>query len=429
MVVTGLGAARRRPRRGRPGGATGRAGPSWKGGSPPDAAALAVADEAGAEADDDGALIAVRTVSCRGPVPGPRRRARGARRRAGRGWPSSALAVHGQSDQLRLLRPAEQRARWTGSPATPWACRCSGTGRCAPSGRRSRPSSSSGGDGAGERAQEADLLRLGLDEIEAVDPQPGEDGELREEARRLGAADDLREAAGSRACRHRGGPTRWTTPHRLRVALVGEARAPARRVPATARSPRWPTVLGDAGAARRRRRRAHRLPGRLDTDPARLAARLGAPGGADGADPQVRRRHRRGARLGRAGPDAAARPRRHRRARSAELAARRDAAGRRAGRAAPPLSPRPAPRRRRGWPTASPPSWAGWPCRDARLLVAVTAPTQPGPGAARRAAGRRRVARGRARTASTRSSCCWPPTPARTPRRCTRARPAVSCPG
>ena len=50
-------------------------------------------------------------------------------------------------------------------------------------------------DGARRLAQEADLLRHGLTEIGAVDPQPGEDVELVDHARRLAAADDLREVA------------------------------------------------------------------------------------------------------------------------------------------------------------------------------------------------------------------------------------------
>ena len=50
---------------------------------------------------------------------------------------------------------------------------------------------------ARERAREADLLRLGLEEIEAVDPQVGEDTALATEETRLGYADTLRTAAES----------------------------------------------------------------------------------------------------------------------------------------------------------------------------------------------------------------------------------------
>ncbi|MGA4668188.1 DNA repair protein RecN [Propionibacteriaceae bacterium Y1923] len=44
---------------------------------------------------------------------------------------------------------------------------------------------------AQERLREAGLLRLGLDEIAAVDPRPGEDEELATEAARLGSLDEL----------------------------------------------------------------------------------------------------------------------------------------------------------------------------------------------------------------------------------------------
>ena len=50
---------------------------------------------------------------------------------------------------------------------------------------------------ARERAQEADLLRFGLEEIEAVDPQAGEDVDLAHEEERLAHADALRGAAES----------------------------------------------------------------------------------------------------------------------------------------------------------------------------------------------------------------------------------------
>ncbi len=48
---------------------------------------------------------------------------------------------------------------------------------------------------ARERAREADVLRLGLEEIEAVDPQSGEEQSLATEESRLGFADTLRTAA------------------------------------------------------------------------------------------------------------------------------------------------------------------------------------------------------------------------------------------
>jgi DNA repair protein RecN (Recombination protein N) len=105
------------------------------------------------------------------------------------------VAVHGQSDQLRLLRPAEQRGaldRFAGPEHDKllselrerygqWRAVCDDLAD-----RRRN---------ARERSQEADLLRLGLDEITRVDPQPGEDDLLKAEAQRLEHAEGLRTAA------------------------------------------------------------------------------------------------------------------------------------------------------------------------------------------------------------------------------------------
>ncbi|MCE0766793.1 DNA repair protein RecN [Pseudonocardia kujensis] len=159
------------------------------------AAALELAEEVGAEADEDGTLIAVRTVSADG---------RSRAHLGGRSVPvgvlgrlaEATLAVHGQNDQLRLLRPADQRAlldRYAGDAvAKPLAAyretRAEWQAVSAELVERR--------DNARRLAQEADMLRHGLTEIEAVAPQPGEDRELVEEAKRLAAADDLREAAG-----------------------------------------------------------------------------------------------------------------------------------------------------------------------------------------------------------------------------------------
>ena len=119
-----------------------------------DTAALAVADDVGAEADDDGALIAVRTVGADG---------RSRAHLGGRAVPvgvlarlaDSALAVHGQNDQLRLLRPAEQRAlldRFAGDAVgTPLqryrarACRVAGGRSRARRAARRRASAGAGG--------------------------------------------------------------------------------------------------------------------------------------------------------------------------------------------------------------------------------------------------------------------------------------------
>ncbi len=151
---------------------------------------------AGADIDEDGSVIALRSVGSDG---------RSRAHLGGRSVPvgvlsdlsEQLLAVHGQNDQLRLMRPAEQRAvidRFAGeSVAEPLAeyrrVREEWIAVVAELAERSNRSR--------ELAQQADLLRHGLTEIEAVDPAAGEDGALTEEIKRLTAVDELRAAAGS----------------------------------------------------------------------------------------------------------------------------------------------------------------------------------------------------------------------------------------
>jgi DNA repair protein RecN (Recombination protein N) len=101
------------------------------------------------------------------------------------------LAVHGQSDQLRLARPAEQRAaldRYAGIDLTEFA----GTYRAW---RASAAELDERRARIGELRREADLLAHGLAEIEAAEPLPGEDADLAAAAGRLAHADALRLAA------------------------------------------------------------------------------------------------------------------------------------------------------------------------------------------------------------------------------------------
>lgn len=108
---------------------------------------------------------------------------------------SPLVAVHGQSDQHRLLQPRAQRDaldRFGGAPLAERLSAYRGLHeRLAEVERELADVSGS----ARERAREADLLRFGLDEIEAVSPQPGEDASLAAEESRLGFADTLRTAA------------------------------------------------------------------------------------------------------------------------------------------------------------------------------------------------------------------------------------------
>ena len=127
---------------------------------------------------------------------------------------------------------------------------------------------------ARERSQEADLLTLGLDEISRVDPQPGEDEELRAEVQRLEHAEGLRTAAASRGAgarrRRRGRPTR----RRTRPSCWVRPGARWRRRPgSTRRWVSWParieeaaTLVGDVSSE------LSAYLSSLDADPARLEA-------------------------------------------------------------------------------------------------------------------------------------------------------------
>ncbi|AQT71842.1 MULTISPECIES: DNA repair protein RecN [Streptomyces] len=159
----------------------------------PDAPAAVRAEEAGAELDD-GALLISRTVSAEG---------RSRAHVGGRSVPVGLLgeladdlvAVHGQTDQQGLLRPARQRQaldRYAGDAvAVPLEKYASAYRRL----RAVAVELEEITTRARERAQEADLLRFGLDEIAAVEPVAGEDAELAAEAERLGHAEALASAA------------------------------------------------------------------------------------------------------------------------------------------------------------------------------------------------------------------------------------------
>jgi DNA repair protein RecN (Recombination protein N) len=149
--------------------------------------------DAGAELDD-GALLVSRAVGADG-----RSRAHLGGRSVPIGLLSEVgehvLAVHGQSDQQRLLKPAEQRAaldRYAGPVViglrdrfrADWA--------------RWRDVTALVSEltaAAADRARDAELLRLGLAEVEAAQPLSGETASLTAEIEVLANADDLRTAA------------------------------------------------------------------------------------------------------------------------------------------------------------------------------------------------------------------------------------------
>lgn len=155
-----------------------------------------ILDSSGADRDDDGSIIALRTVSREGPS------------RAylgGRSVPAKSLStftaelltLHGQNDQLRLMRPEEQRAaldRFAGVDAKLERYR-----KLRDQWQVARRDLVDRTNRARELAQEADRLKFALTEIDGVDPMPDEDESLVADIRRLSELDALREAvAGAR---------------------------------------------------------------------------------------------------------------------------------------------------------------------------------------------------------------------------------------
>lgn len=162
---------------------------------PPGSAALACAQEAGAELDGD-VLLVGRSVSGQG------------RSRAdlgGRAVPASVLAAvaetsvarHGQADQGRLTRPEVQLQlldRFAGQQLGQVRERYVGLYR------RWRAARAELGELAAathERAREAERLRTGLAEVARVRPQPGEDVHLSAEIERLSHVETIRVAVRS----------------------------------------------------------------------------------------------------------------------------------------------------------------------------------------------------------------------------------------
>ena len=151
--------------------------------------------DADVETDEDGTVIAARRVGADG---------RSRARLGGRSVPagtlarfcSPVLAVHGQNDQLRLLRPDRQREAVDSHGGDPARAALRAYRETYHRWREAEKSLSERTGRARELAREADLLRLGLEEIDALDPQPGEEAELDAVIRRLTDSEELREVAG-----------------------------------------------------------------------------------------------------------------------------------------------------------------------------------------------------------------------------------------
>ncbi|MDF2899266.1 MAG: repair protein RecN [Rhodococcus erythropolis] len=153
-----------------------------------------ILESSGAERDEDGTIIAVRTVGSDG---------RSRAHLGGRSVPAGVLSeftdplltVHGQNDQLRLLRPDQQR-----NALDRFGDKAIGTLLTRYRKHRrewldARSELIERTSKARELAQEADQLTFALNEIDGVAPEPGEDTAIVAEVRRLSELDSLRSAA------------------------------------------------------------------------------------------------------------------------------------------------------------------------------------------------------------------------------------------
>ncbi len=235
---------------------------------PQDSPAAELATEVGARIDEDGSLIASRTL----PADGRSRAHLG-----GRSVPAGVLAeladgllaVHGQNDQLRLLRAGQQRAVLDRVAGDTVSGPLGAYRRGREEGRRCGAELRTRRDRSRELAREADLLAHGLAEITAVDPQPGEDSALGAAARRRADAEALRETATIAASAVSGAPD-GDPDQPGAISLVAQARRRLQAVDDPALQAlaqhlaEVAAVLGDAGAELAGYLEA------LDGDPARL---------------------------------------------------------------------------------------------------------------------------------------------------------------
>ncbi len=165
---------------------------------PPTAAQIdEILESSGADRDDDGSIIALRTVN----RDGPSRAYLGGRSVPAKTlttFTTGLLTLHGQNDQLRLMRSDEQRAaldRFAGAAPVVERYR-----KLRDEWLVARRDLVDRINTAREKAQEADRLKFALTEIDGVDPSPGEDEALVADIRRLSELDAVREAAaGARA--------------------------------------------------------------------------------------------------------------------------------------------------------------------------------------------------------------------------------------
>ncbi len=179
------------------------------------------------------------------------------------------VAVHGQADQHRLLQPRAQRDALDAYGGEATATLLADYRRLHAELLETERELADVVATARERAREADLLRFGLGEIEAVAPEAGEDTSLAEEERRLGHADTLRtaaEAARSALSSDDGGPDALAAVAAARTQLDGVRDHDPAAGELADRIAELTYLLSDLAADVASYATA------LDTDPARLAA-------------------------------------------------------------------------------------------------------------------------------------------------------------
>ncbi|WP_051407566.1 DNA repair protein RecN [Nocardia sp. CNY236] len=153
-----------------------------------------VVEAAAGAPDDDGSIIAIRTVG---------RDGRSRAHLGGRSVPASVLGdfaaplltVHGQNDQLRLRRPDQQLAALDRFAADAVGALLRKYQTRRRSWLAARTQLLERKALSRELALEADRLTHSLHEIDAVAPEPGEDARIIDRVRRLSELDSLRAAA------------------------------------------------------------------------------------------------------------------------------------------------------------------------------------------------------------------------------------------
>jgi DNA repair protein RecN (Recombination protein N) len=193
---------------------------------PPGDAVRALADrvrEAGGDLDDD-ELVVARHLTTAG------------RSRAYLGGASvpvslcaevttELVAIHGQSEQVRLAAPGRQRELLDAYGGPDLAAALDAYRRLWAEHRAARAELDGLVAAAAERAREVELLRFGLEQVEQVSPEAGEDVTLAGEAVRLQNADDLRLAAGGALAALSGDPDDPADGGGALAALAGARRS------------------------------------------------------------------------------------------------------------------------------------------------------------------------------------------------------------